>query len=306
MRRLSLTLCALAGWGFVPGAWAQDPPLLAYVPLNPCIAMDTRLAGGPVVANAPRDLRVTGVDLSAQGGHPAGCDVPTIGVGAVMLNFIAVGPTGTGHLVAWPYTDPPEPQPLASFLSYGSVPGLPALANGIAVPICPPTSFACDYDLRLGVLGSNTHVVVVVVGFFKEGPVQGPPGASGPQGPSSDGPPGTPGPAGPPGPQGPSGPLGPAGSPGAQGAQGPRGPQGLPGPSGAAGLQGSQGPRGPQGAAGPATSSFVVCQGLITGHSCSTVCPTQSVVGPILGPCVVTSDTGSCSTQAGTCCVCRP
>jgi len=217
MRRLSLTLCALAGWGFVPGAWAQDPPLLAYVPLNPCIAMDTRLAGGPVVANAPRDLRVTGVDLSAQGGHPAGCDVPTIGVGAVMLNFIAVGPTGTGHLVAWPYTDPPEPHPLASFLSYGSVPGLPALANGIAVPICPPTSFTCDYDLRLGVFGSSTHVVVVVVGFFREGPVQGPPGASGPQGPSSDGPPGPPGPAGPPGPQGPSGPLGPAGSPGCSG-----------------------------------------------------------------------------------------
>jgi len=56
-----------------------------------------------------------------------------------MLDFIAVRPKGPGHLVAWPYTDPPEPRPLASLPNYGSVPGLPALANGIAVPICPRT-----------------------------------------------------------------------------------------------------------------------------------------------------------------------
>jgi len=310
MRRITVlfTLCALLSWGVSPVSSAEDETSrLAYVPLDPCRVIDTRLAGGALLpgAKGTRDFRVTGVDFTSQGGNPDGCGVPTVGVLAVMLNFVAVAPAGPGYLTAWAYTEPPGPAPLASILNYGKLARHGGLANAIAVPICNSASSICPFDFRLKAFVSKTHVVADLVGFFQEGPIQGSQGPPGPPGPSE-------GPPGPTGPDGPTGPPGPAGSQGPPGLKGDRGPQGLPGPAGPPGPLGATGPvgftgaRGPQGPRGPATSSFAACQGFRQGHSCSAMCFGQSVVSPMSGPCFVTSDTGSCGVDAGSCCVCRP
>jgi hypothetical protein len=70
-------------------------------------------------------------------------------------------------------------------LNYSAVPGLGALANGIAAPICDATTATCFFDLTLKANVAATHVVVDIIGYFgpaivddsgRVGP-QGPPGA---------------------------------------------------------------------------------------------------------------------------------
>jgi hypothetical protein len=69
------------------------------------------------------------------------------------------------------------------------------------------------------------------------------------------------------------------------------------GPQGPAGPQGPQGPQGPPGP--PAHTSAICSQNIPS-------CPDGFVIDPILAPCSVTSDTGSCSATAGRCAVCKP
>ena len=285
---------------------AQVGDGLLFTPVTPCRVIDTRLVGGPLLTGVARDFLVAGPDLSTQGGSPVGCGVPENTAKAAVLNFVAVAPAGQGHLRAWAYHDPPLPlPPPTSILIYGSVPGLPALANGIAVPLCDIGLSACDFDLKLRVYGSSTHVVVDVVGFFAEGPFFGSSGPQGPPGPPGVGPPG---PQGPPGPRGPVGLQGAAGPQGPQGATGPHGPPGPPGDVGPQGLRGPQGPvgpPGPPGPTGPIIRTSAVCRGETPGQSCSTACPGNLIGNAIIGPCRVTSDNGFCQVDAGTCCVCR-
>ena len=152
------------------------------------------------------------------------------------------------------------------------------------------------------------------------GPAGGPTGATGPQGvtgvtgPSGPtgpqgllGPTGVTGPVGPLGPNGPqglqgligptgvTGPLGPAGGP-----TGPSGPQGVQGVTGATGVAGPAGTTGPQ---GPAVHSSAICSGT-TAYCTGNICGRNTAIASAMGPCTVTSDTGSCSIAAGTCCVC--
>jgi len=285
---------------------AQVGDGLLFTPVTPCRIIDTRLVGGPLLTGVARDFLVAGPDLSTQGGSPVGCGVPENTAKAAVLNFVAVAPAGQGHLRAWAYQDPRLPPPFfAAFVIYGSVPGLPAIANGIAVPLCDTGLSACDFDLRLRAYGSPTHVVVDVVGFFAEGLFFGPSGPPGPPGPPGVGPTG---PQGPPGPLGPVGLQGVAGPQGPQGATGPPGPPGLPGDVGPQGLRGPQGPVGPPGPAGPMgpiITTTAVCRGETPGQSCSTACPGRLIGNAIIGPCRVTSDLGFCEVVAGTCCVCR-
>ena len=276
----------------------------AYTPVMPCRLIDSRLAGGALKPRVARNFRVTGANFAPQGGSAKGCGVPPE-ARAAMIHFVAVKPAGAGHLIAWAYTNPPQPPPLASILNYNKVAGVNALSNGIAVPLCDPElSTTCDFDLRVQANGAATHVVADVVGYFAtlEGP-PGPPGETGPLG--EPGPPGPPGDQGPQGPRGAKGPQGPPGPPGDVGPTGVKGPRG---PAGAQGLPGATGPQGPPGIQGPPglpVRTVAACQGLILGQSCQTSCP-GSLESYLSGPCTVNSQTGSCSVQAGTCCVCRP
>ena len=138
---------------------------LVFVPLAPCRIIDTRLAGGALAAGVPRDFQVAGTtEFGAQGGTQGGCGVPAgsaePNAPAVVVNFIAVGPSGPGNLVAWAYG---EPKPLASVINYSNVPGL-NIANGVIVPIAGTNLVPADLRVQADV--SGTHVVADVTGYF--------------------------------------------------------------------------------------------------------------------------------------------
>jgi hypothetical protein len=139
---------------------------LNYTAVTPCRILDTRVAGGSMAGNQTRDFRVTGVGLQPQGGATAGCNVPVGIAKAVLLNFVAVNPTGPGNLRAWAYSTPPVGPPTASILNYNAV----TIANGIAVPICDVSATACPLDVRVLNEGNfGTHLLVDVVGYFAGG-----------------------------------------------------------------------------------------------------------------------------------------
>jgi hypothetical protein len=103
--------------------------------------------------------------LASQGGNPSGCGIPLGPATAVIINFAAVTPTGSGNLRAWAVADPQPPAPTAAVMNFSTA--LPALANGVAVPICDPAATSCAAgDLRLQADVSSVHVVGDVVGYF--------------------------------------------------------------------------------------------------------------------------------------------
>jgi hypothetical protein len=298
---VAVALVSVAG-----AASAQTPSgdALAYFTVSPCRVVDTRLIepGLPLQRDEERGFRLRDSNLSAQGGADAGCGIPLEAV-AAMLNFVAVNPTGTGLITAWAH---PLPMPGVSILNYGVVAGLPAIANGIAVPICDTSTDSCLADFRVSNSGLvpgtapgtgpprferalSTHLVVDVVGYFAAVPL----GATGPAGPQ-----------GPPGPQGLTGPAGAKGATGATGPQGPVGPKGD---------------KGDKGDPGPAVHTSAACanNGYNPLHGvppCLSVCGSGKIVAALTGTCGVTSDTGTCqaahvglpSDWMGLCCVCRP
>jgi hypothetical protein len=140
---------------------------LVYTPVTPCRAFDTRTAGGALgPGGLPRSFVVAGTDgFEAQGGKAGGCGVPLGPATAVVLNLVAVDPSGMGHLRAWPADGSPLVPPMASVLNFGNVSGLNALANGIVLPIC---AGPCASDLWIQAYGSSTHVVGDVLGYFQK------------------------------------------------------------------------------------------------------------------------------------------
>ena len=129
----------------------------------PCRIIDTRIVGAPMTAGITRNFEVVGTtDLSPQGGFATGCGIPAFVGGdaqaaAVVINYVAVEPTGSGHLVTWP-TD--QPQPDTSTLNYSLGDNL---ANGIITALSQ-TETGADLSVRAGV--SDTHLVADVVGYF--------------------------------------------------------------------------------------------------------------------------------------------
>ena len=157
----------LAGAAAAPAALAQ--PLsgkLAFVALQPCRLVDTRV-GSPLAPGEARSFNVVGATgFAAQGGTGSGCGIPGYAGGrpqvqAVALNVVAVSPQGPGHLVAWP---PDQPEPLASIINYANVPGGLNVANGVLLPLAQDGSQGADVRLRAAV--SGVHVVVDAVGYF--------------------------------------------------------------------------------------------------------------------------------------------
>jgi Collagen triple helix repeat (20 copies) len=187
---------------------------LVFTSIEPCRIVDTRIANDGIhhrlMAGVTQTFNVVGnvaTSFTGQGGHSGGCGIPgflngTAQVQAVVVNIIAVNPSGLGALIAWP-TD--QLQPLASALNYRSEETV--LANGIVLPLRQDQQGS---DISIMALTSGTDLVADVQGYFSAAP-------------SSAGPQGPPGPQGPAGPQGLQGPVGP------QGPQGPAGPQGPPG-----------------------------------------------------------------------------
>lgn len=138
---------------------------LVYTPVAPCRVVDTRIAGGILAAGSTRDFWVTGVGFGSQGGGSGDCGVPFGPATVAMLNFSAASSAGSGHLQAFAYGGA---VPAAATLSFGVVPGLAAISNGIAIPICDPATSTCNRDFTVRAGAAATHVVVDVVGYFSK------------------------------------------------------------------------------------------------------------------------------------------
>jgi hypothetical protein len=136
--------------GVSPSALGATAADLVYTPVAPCRIIDTRLGGGPIVPGVNRNFIAAGL-----------CGVPFGPATAVMINFVAVGPAGSGDLRVFPF---PSAAPLASIVNYAAV-GL-NIANGIAVPICNPAVSACSSDITVQADASATHLVADVQGYF--------------------------------------------------------------------------------------------------------------------------------------------
>jgi hypothetical protein len=176
----------LAGGQLAPAAPAGAKPLraqaapalgqpdsdLLFVPITPCRIIDTRSNGpltGFLAAGEIRSFLVTGnANFPQQGGQLGGCGIPegasTPLATSIVVNFVAVGPAGPGHLEAWEYG---QPAPNASVINYSNVPGL-NIANGVVVPI-EGTSLQ-PYDLTVRANVSGTHLVADVTGYFTRFP----------------------------------------------------------------------------------------------------------------------------------------
>jgi hypothetical protein len=154
---ITATLCPVCP------SMAQTTGLL-YTPITPCRIVDTRLAGATLVNGVPRAFKVNAggptTNYSGQGGSSTGCGIPT-DAKSVFFNFVAVSPTFSGNLQAWPVG---TTIPTASTVNFTSFPGLD-IANGIAVPVC--TASCSSGDLNVQVNNANAQLVVDVVGYFK-------------------------------------------------------------------------------------------------------------------------------------------
>jgi hypothetical protein len=145
---------------------------LLFVPVAPCRLIDTRLSGGALAAGETRSFQVAGTSgFDDQGGTLGGCGVP-IGAAepmapAVVINFVAVSPSGPGHLRAWEHG---QPIPGASTLNYQQLSPTLNIANALVVSIAGTSVDSADLDVQAGV--SGTHLVADVTGYFTRFPVE--------------------------------------------------------------------------------------------------------------------------------------
>jgi hypothetical protein len=140
---------------------AQD---LLFTSVAPCRLFDTRVPGAPLAPGVSRTFTVVGgsSDFANQGGHAGGCGLPGFVAGvpqvqAVLINLVAVSPSGAGDLRAW---SSDQPRPTASVLNYGAG---TTLANAIVVPVRQDQEGG---DISLFADASSTNVVGDVMGYL--------------------------------------------------------------------------------------------------------------------------------------------
>ena len=130
----------------------------AYNALAPCRLVDTRNVGTRIAARGVLAIKVSGSDMSAQGGAATDCGVPA-NAGGVVVNITVVSPDIAGYLTAYPYATYP---PLASSLNY--------VAGAIASnEVIVPRALGQAADISL-FTHAATDVVVDVVGYYATPP----------------------------------------------------------------------------------------------------------------------------------------
>ncbi|MBR0344913.1 MAG: hypothetical protein IJI03_06595 [Rudaea sp.] len=148
----------IGGPAILPASLGDAASDLVFVPVSPCRILDTRVAGGAIAALTTRDVDVTAVsNYSFQGGSSTDCGIGGAGsFAAVAINFVAITPSASGFLTAYPYG---TTRPVASTLNYtaGAVVanlGIIKLDQGAAANELTIYSYA------------QTHVVADVTGYF--------------------------------------------------------------------------------------------------------------------------------------------
>ena len=179
LHRVSWCCAAIVvGTGFATGDAAAVPPSeTVFVAISPCRIIDTRCPAPSTCSAArlshtainPSVFAVHGptTDYRGQGGNQAGCGIPAaLGnqnvVSAIAVNLIAVAPTGSGDLLAWPAD---QAMPRASVLNYTTSVNL---ANGVILPICHDlTNVNCtNGDVAVKAQAADAYLVADVFGYF--------------------------------------------------------------------------------------------------------------------------------------------
>jgi len=120
------------------------PPSLNFFTVVPCRAVDTRVAGGPIVAGADRTFTLAGT-----------CDIPTT-ARAVSLNIAVTQPSAPGNVRLFPAG---SPVPVASTLNYaadqtrGNNAVIGLSVDGELTARCQPSG--------------STHLILDVNGYFE-------------------------------------------------------------------------------------------------------------------------------------------
>jgi hypothetical protein len=146
---------------------------LLFVPVTPCRIIDTRLgSGGRLLPGVVRDFQVLGkTEFQPQGGNMNGCGLPDNPpdeiAAAVMMNFFAVNPQGSGTIRAWAYGDP---VPLAAAIVYDNLGQFFSITNGLIVPVVGGASVPANMQVRADF--NATHLAVDVTGYFIRFPIE--------------------------------------------------------------------------------------------------------------------------------------
>ena len=105
-----------------PDAIGDSSADLIYTPVTPCRVFDTRSStAGILVGDTQRNFFVAGnTGFANQGGNSGGCGIPYGPATSVMINFVAVAPTGAGNLRAWAVANPQPAAPLAAVMNFST------------------------------------------------------------------------------------------------------------------------------------------------------------------------------------------
>ncbi|HVR69435.1 MAG TPA: hypothetical protein VMT87_01210 [Vicinamibacteria bacterium] len=153
-----------------PQALGDKSDDLDFTALNPCRVMDTRLGSGgfagPRASGSTTTISTRSTtEITAQGGNPAGCPMPSVDAGAVAYTITVVDYTGNGFVTVFPFS---ATRPNASTLNFGPGSAPTPIANSSIVQQCVNCGTASDISIY--VEGASTNVIVDVIGFFDPAP----------------------------------------------------------------------------------------------------------------------------------------
>lgn len=127
--------------------------------ISTCRVLDTRKLGGPIPNGQEYGFKVRGQVGGSQGGT-ANCGVP-VEAAAVVLNVVATGTQGPGHVEAYPFSQrPPLPTSRVNYKAFDTI------ANEIIVSLLPWSSGTNDVTIRPAV--SPTHLVADAIAYYTE------------------------------------------------------------------------------------------------------------------------------------------
>lgn len=158
MKKQYLILSALLA--SVTSAFAQIGSVdkdLVFTPITPCRIVDTRTAGGVVLAGSTRIFKAWAATYAAQGGSTTNCGLlQTNDVAALALNLVVVTPSADGYITAYPVG---IARPTASTLNYKTN---DIIANSATLKVNQTTSDWNLYSL------ATAHFIADVVGYYSK------------------------------------------------------------------------------------------------------------------------------------------
>jgi len=138
-----------------PEEWNGEAPdnvgPLVFYTIFPCRSEDTRF-------NYGINCRPCGSGTTWNHNIQYNCPAVPSYANAVAINLTATNIYGGGWLTAWPQG---TPKPATSSLNYGRVSGLPAIANGLIIPVTAGATYEMSIYVR-----TACDWIIDVMGYF--------------------------------------------------------------------------------------------------------------------------------------------